>query len=591
LLKDSGTIIRKIYSKTLLSSIIALLFSVIGQMANHLFAGNVFGISGLATLGLILPIYYIFATAGNMIGIGAVAVCSSYIGLGKDKECRQTVTVSYLLSLFFYAALTLISLLFLKQIVTLMGASSELYNDVYRYSFILILGGIFIIGTYLSFNFLRLDGKNILFPILFFIMAVLNIALNFVFTTILNIGVHAIAISFIISSAFISISGFISLKFKGNSLKPEKINYSDFIKISKKIIKIGSPGAAENISILLRVLFLNIFILSTFGKVALSTFSVIGSINISVASVIAAIAGTLVPFMGVFIEEKDIRSIRQLLRYSLFQGFMWTAPCMIICIAFSKNIAIMFGMSSEIVYVIPAIILFSLSFIPSLISNIIICINLTNGHTMLANILSILKNFLFVAFCVLALSNAFGTVGLWSSFFAAEILVIITAMLAHFIISQKNKQLSAITLLNHEVLESGKYTAFSVKSNTKDIMSSIEKINDFCEQNELNPKSTMLISLALEEMLISVSDHSFPKGAEGEISIRILLHKKDIILRIRNLGERFNPIKYYEDKSILKQDSEELEFDDSLGIKMIIATSKSVIYRRTFGINNLTIVC
>ena len=139
-------------------------------------------------------------------------------------------------------------------------------------------------------------------------------------------------------------------------------------------------------------------------------------------------------------------------------------------------------------------------------------------------------------------------------------------------------------------------------------MDASQRISAFCEEKELPPDKTMLISLSLEEMLISIKDHCFPEDEET-INVRILIGPGDvasasIVLRIRCSGAPFNPIDYYEKhraEAVAQQDLNKIDevgemerlledLDDSLGIGMILACAPSVDYKTTFGVNNLTII-
>ena len=145
-------------------------------------------------------------------------------------------------------------------------------------------------------------------------------------------------------------------------------------------------------------------------------------------------------------------------------------------------------------------------------------------------------------------------------------------------------------------------------------MDASTRISGFCEENELDPQRSMLISLSLEEMLISIKNHVFPQDDTQSISIRILIipdpdpEKTDsIILRIRCSGTPFNPIAYYEQQKsqavpdpMLMPEDDGLDLDslddllsgldDSLGIAMIVQAAPAVDYKTTFGVNNLTII-
>ena len=75
------------------------------------------------------------------------------------------------------------------------------------------------------------------------------------------------------------------------------------------------------------------------------------------------------------------------------------------------------------------------------------------------------------------------------------------------------------------------------------------------------------------------------------MNVRILLHKDDVIMRIRYSGDMFNPLKFYEELNLSQKMTlnEALRHLDFLGLKMVVGAVKKTDYRETFGINNLTI--
>lgn len=57
-----------------------------------------------------------------------------------------------------------------------------------------------------------------------------------------------------------------------------------------------------------------------------------------------------------------------------------------------------------------------------------------------------------------------------------------------------------------------------------------------------------------------------------------------VLLRIRNTGRIFDPVRFYEEN----KDREDMA-DSVLGIKMIAGTAKQIEFHDTFGTNNLLI--
>ena len=169
---------------------------------------------------------------------------------------------------------------------------------------------------------------------------------------------------------------------------------------------------------------------------------------------------------------------------------------------------------------------------------------------------------------------------------------------------RRHPELRGPLLLDRRYEEDGRSIAFSVPTATDEILNASQQISAFCEENELDPERSMLISLSLEEMLMSIKEHCFPEEETQTFSIRILLtpgeqpERPDIVLRIRCGGMPFNPIEYYERhqaRQPAQDPMDELDellegLDDSLGIAMIVAAAPVVDYKTTFGVNNLTVL-
>ena len=175
---------------------------------------------------------------------------------------------------------------------------------------------------------------------------------------------------------------------------------------------------------------------------------------------------------------------------------------------------------------------------------------------------------------------------------------------ALFLFRRRHPELRGILLLERRHEEDGKFISFSVHTTPDEILDASRRISAFCEENQLDPERSMLISLSLEEMLMSIKEHCFPENEDQTFSIRILLmpgqtpDRPDIVLRIRCGGVPFNPIDYYERhraETVSAGEMDELDgllegLDDSLGIAMIVAAAPVVDYKTTFGVNNLTIL-
>lgn len=601
-MKNNSSFIRQIYNRCLFASLIALLCGTLGSIANSLIVGNIIGAEKLSVVGLVVPIYYIFATAGNLLGIGGSTVASMRMGKNDFTGAKKVFVSTYLLLIISSAVFTVLTLAFLPQIVTILGATPELYEDTIGYASVMAIGGVFTGGIYLSFNFLRLDGRSASSFIVFILMAVVNIAADVIFVFFADLGMVGVSLATTLGAATATLFGAAMLIFKPNVLGLSRLSMREFLSASNEIIKIGSPGAIENIAILAKSFFVNRIVLIGYGALAMSALTVTSQINSFAVSIIAGVAGTIVPFVGVFGAERDTVSIRQVLKLALIQGTVMIVAFSALCIAFATEIATLFGMGDPVSlsFAVPAIRIFCLSLLGTQINDIFISLHLSNGRTALSNLITALHNAIIIIPAVYFLSGytALGLDGVWHAYWVTELVTFILAIICQLYISSRDKRLSRVYLLDDSAERDGTYISFSVANSEESVMESVEKISDFCEANSLSSKNSMLISLSLEEMLNLIRVHCFGDNKDLTVNTRILLYDGSIILRLRNGGIQFNPLQYYKD--IMNQDNSNggeeednldamLELGDSLGIKMILDTTDLLDYRRTFGVNNLTI--
>ena len=605
IMDDNNKLIRLIYRRCLIPSMLAILGGAIGQIVTAMIVGRALGAEELSVIGLALPVYYVYATAGAMLGVGGTAVCARLIGQDRFEDSRRAFTAVYLLTMTIAIVLTAIMLLFSERVTSLLGVTPDMdiFPKVRDYIRILSIGGVFIMSIYPAFNLLRLDGRNKSVASVFFVMSSTNVFLSYVLVTQLNIGVTGAAIATVCGAGASGIFGAVLL-FAGSKnfrlIHPEKGKAEGeqevvgFRRLALDIVVYGSPSALENLCIMARTIALNWMLISALQNIAaLSAFKVTDSVNGFAQIFIAGASGSMIPFIGVFSSERDTRSIRQLLALGFKWGLAMTVAFTAVCLIFAGQVSELFGMGGgdNQAVALPAIRLFAISFPLAAANNILVCLYQANGHTAAANILTLGRSLAWVLLAAFILTPGMGTSGLWHSFWIAELLALMCAAAVSAVYRNNNKYLSRLFLLNTNAEANGKYKSFSVKNSTESITGSAAAICGFCETNSLSPRQTMAISLAIEEMLVMICEHCFEKNSADTVNVRILIYENRTVLRIRNVGKAFNPVAYYEQENMKRQsDSDGIDaFADSLGIGMIIKLAETVDYRNTFGVNNLAI--
>ncbi|MDR3130056.1 MAG: hypothetical protein LBU18_00755 [Treponema sp.] len=589
-MNDDDVFIRKLYIRCMLASIVALAGVQCGHIASAIIAGQTLGATALSVMAVALPINFLFSAAGSLLGVGGTVACARAIGAARFEASHRIFTVIYLLNILIAAALAAVLLVFIDPLVRFLGAGPEIFDDTRRYVSILIKSGVFSISIYPAYNLLRLDGRSGLSAAIFFVQGAVTIILDVTFLVVLRRGVETVALASAVGAAAAGLGGAISL-FTGSKnfhFTPaifKKMYRTECLRIAGKVILAGSPSAMESMCILGYSVVLNKLIVNSFGILALSSFKLIDSINSFALIFIYAVSGPVIQFIGVFNVEKDSKSIRQLLIQVFKWGVMFILVFMAGCEIFTPALARLFGIVSEesLAIAVPAIRIFSLCLFPALINNILICVYQSINRTLPANLLTVLRLFVWIVISAPLLSMRIGVTGIWHSFWIAEILCLVSAAWISYFYRRTGKYLFPLLLIDREAEIRGVYKSFSVRNTIEDITLSSAGITEFCEQNNLGPKLTMAISLAIEEMLVVIRIHSLTDDSKATMNARVLIEENTVILRIRNGGKNFSPLDYVKNAG-------DAEKDEIMGIKMILALARNIDYRNTFGVNNTTIL-
>jgi Na+-driven multidrug efflux pump len=584
-LKDSGGFIRKLYGINVASSMVALSGNFLGNVVSSMIAGSNMSPEALAVVGMASPVYYAYASVSALLGVGCTSYASNLIGHGEYERVKKVFTLTYILTAVCTALLSLCVLIFIDPLLTMLGAGANADPGVRQmlqsYCTAMAFGGIGVMLVYPAFNLLRLDGKNLSAALCFLSMAAVTILIDIVAVTLLTDIVMKVTMLAVAMCA----GGLVAGGFGAASLIRGRGNFG-FVKISSKDIRetprlliAGSPGAMENLCTLLCLLVLNNLLSMRFGSMAVSSYKVVDSINSIALIFIWGVTGPITPLAGVFGAERDTVSIKQVIKNALFLGMVSIAAYVIFCETLAPYLAGWFGMSLSSTVI--AIRLFVLSLPFSLLNHILVYLFQGMNKVLLANILMISRMFVWVVAAAVVLMNTAGENFVWLAWLVAEIMTVILALIMTFAVRRGSKDIMRVLLIDISGDRHGKYESFSVLPENESISQASEGINEFCENCNVNAKTTMALSLAIEEMLVVISGKCTPKY----MNVRVLVDEKKgvIVLRIRNDGMLFNPVDY----ALKASGEEEL---DVMGVKLIMKMALSVDYRSTFGVNNSTII-
>jgi len=174
--------------------------SVIGMIAvtsagviDGIFIGNFIGATALAAINICIPVFALFAAIVLMLAVGGSVVCGKNIGEGNAEAASDIFSKTLYATLAMALVITFSCLMFLDEVVSLLGANDELHGLARDYLLIIIVAApLLVVGLTLDY-FVRIDGRPVLASVALVGYAVMNIALDWLFIVHLEWGIKGAA--------------------------------------------------------------------------------------------------------------------------------------------------------------------------------------------------------------------------------------------------------------------------------------------------------------------------------------------------------------------------------------------------------------
>ena len=143
------------------------------------------------------------------------------------------------------------------------------------------------------------------------------------------------------------------------------------------------------------------------------------------------------------------------------------------------------------------------------------------------------KSYVFAALSLLALLASGITP--WLFLTAGELLTVCVWYLITGILHRRSEMTSRYFLMDQTLEKAGRVINFSVISDNEKICEASERITDFCQENGMQAKQVMRVSLALEEMMNAHHERQRPQRILFDI--RVYAVPSEIDIRIRYNGK------------------------------------------------------
>ena len=581
-----------------LSFFVSNIMTVLGSVMDSFAVSNTMGEAARAAVGFVSPAVFLFSMIGTTAAVGFQVTCIRCLSRGDTKSAGKALSESLILGLSLSVVIMLLTLTFTLQIVDFLRVppDSEAFDAGVDYLRGTVIGLPAITAMSILTRGVHIEGKRNVVLLSVAVMVVTNILSDVVGLYLLHLDVFGITLD----TSFSYYAGTAVLVYyylrRDPLVKPvtKGISFREMVSVNRIGLAAGIIGVWYSLTLMLKAELINVGI-SEFSaeSIGLQAYNVTVQVNYFINALMNSAVSAMFLLAGMFSAEQDKRNFKKVIKNVVAYEIITTAVCSILMWMLSDAIAHLYlgNVSREVIngtasslraYTIGLIF----QMIVLVFANYIQCF----GHSIIPIIVYFISNVVLVLY-----GAAYGgtlavyrdlnvSAGIFAGISTGNIISVLVLPVFIAVINIRNGCKDHLWMFpkNFGVPASDEISADIVSQ--KDVIAFSEKAWRFCEEKGTTGRIAYLTSLAVEEMAKNVIEHGFSRDKKKHmLSARIVYKDDELIIRLRDNCESFDPRKKYE-QIYAGEDAER-----SIGIRMIMAEASDVRYTTMFNLNNLLI--
>ncbi|HHX8599881.1 TPA: MATE family efflux transporter [Vibrio alginolyticus] len=397
-------------------------------MGDALFIGLGVGPDGLGAIALVIPPFSIFTAIAMMVGIGGAAKMSIEIGKGNTESSQMWFSQSMLITTLLSTITVTLALIWLDELIALMGASGNLAQLAHDYLIVLLPFFVLYSLAWVLSCFVRNDTNPKLATYAMSIGAITNLAFDYLFIIEMNMGMKGAAygtaiaqavIALILLTHFVRKKGSLEFSLKGIGLSK-----------TKEILSIGTPTFFIEVTSAMTIVLFNYVLLSQFGESHIIAYGLTTNVGVFALFVMVGIAQACQPIISFNHGAGRPERIDEILKLGM-KAAMGSGTVFLLGIWLSAPLiaSVYLSDSNDLIPIAASALTFYFFGVPLMGLNMVIA-NLFQAiaKPKQATLISLCRGFVFVALGVLLLPKLFPKDGIWASIVFAETLTAVISL-------------------------------------------------------------------------------------------------------------------------------------------------------------------
>ena len=567
-------LLRSKFSEFFLPTLFTSMAGNICLFVDGLIVSFLLGAGNLSAIQIVAPVATFVNLIYWMIGLGGSVLCSVAKAEFDSNKSNAYFTVAIMSLLTIGILIAVFGVAFSGSIAKFLCASqSALIPDVTSYFVLLIIGMPFLCYMMSLSYFIRADGIPTL-PFRAILLAnIINICFDVIYIKFFALGIGGAALAsstgFLMGSIFISYYFFKSER----TLQFIKLKAGKFFNYLKEIVTSGFSSSSTQLYLTLKLFIINILIGIYIGKSGLVAFGICYNSLFILYIFLIGTAQTMSPIVSVYFKEEDYSGVNYVIHRSLKIVLVSSLALSALFIVYPQSLLMLYSVKNpaDVPVVLNALRIFAISYVGTAITFLYTFYSQAIQKNQLSTIISLLEGLVFPIGFAVALSFVFGGNGIWISFALAEIFTIVFIFAYSKHISKKTgREYSGFFINKHNDNNVFEHT---IKGNIGEAVNLSRQVQDYLKDN----KSSTLVSLAIEEMLVNIINSN---DEVDTIDVIVRDNGDEILISIKDTGIDFNPVienddLQFDNISVLNKIAEKIDYSRVLGLNSTVITIKN----------------
>ncbi len=328
--------------KLAIPAIVAVLFTMIYNLADTFFIGMTNSDYQVAAVSLCTPLFMVFTAIGTVFGMGGSSVISRAMGAGKMEYVKKVCSFCMWAGLVVGVVVLIVYYIFMNPLLTMLGTSADTRQYAMNYLQMIAIAGPFAIIPSAFANIIRCEGKSMIAAVGMIGGNVLNIILDPVFILACGMGTRGAGLATLLSMLTATIYYVVYFMRSKDSLLSIRIkDFSMKERIVPNVLSIGIPACLGSVMITVSTI-IEQSMMARYGDLPLAAVGIALKVLMIATMIAGGIGQGVQSMLGYCVGARTWERFNKTLRFSLLFALFLCLALAIVCMIWTQPIVNLF---------------------------------------------------------------------------------------------------------------------------------------------------------------------------------------------------------------------------------------------------------